>query len=161
MASSPSGCGFSKTVVTRPGRLDLSHMPYHFDIHHDRRLVHARLEGVLSDSELFGYQQAVWSRPDVAGYDELIDASGVTEFGSFSADRFRQLAQLAARMDAPPHPSKLAIVAPGDGQFGMGRMYQIYRELETRGTKVVRVFHTCAEALEWLRTGQPCAAKGP
>lgn len=125
-------------------------MPIHYDIHHDRKLVHAILEGLVTDSDVFGYQNEVWSRSDVAGYDELVDATGVTEFEFVPAERIRQLAILSAQMDAPPHASKLAIVAPGDAQFGMGRMYQIYRELETKGKKLIKVFRSSYEALKWL-----------
>jgi len=36
--------------------------------------------GVLSDADVFGYQKEVWSRPDVAGYNELVDVSAVEKF---------------------------------------------------------------------------------
>ena len=112
--------------------------------------MHATLEGLLTNADVFGYQNEVWSRPDVAGYDELIDATAVTGFEPVSAERVHYLARVSAQMDAPPHPSKLAIVAPGEAQFGMGRMYQIYRELETKGTKVIKVFRSGDEARKWL-----------
>jgi hypothetical protein len=65
-----------------------------------------------------------------------------------SADRIRQLARLSAGMDAAM-TSKLAIVAPGDFEFGLGRMYEAFRELQS-GTKQVNVFRSLEEALAWL-----------
>ena len=129
-------------------------MPIRYDIYHDRKLVHATLEGLVTDAEIFNYQLEAWSRPDVAGYDELIDANGVTQFERTSANRVHELATASARMDAPPHPTKLAIVAEGNMQFGMARMYQTYRELETRGTKVIQVFRALDDAFTWLESDE-------
>jgi len=128
-------------------------MPIRYDIHHNRKLVYATLNGVLTETDMFTYQRTVWSRPDVVGYNELVDATGVTQFESVSADKVHQLANLSASMDTPPHPSRLAIVASTDAQFGMARMYQIYRELETKGTRTIQVFRSCDEALKWLGVG--------
>jgi hypothetical protein len=54
-------------------------MPLSYRIDPDRRLVVTRGNGVLKDHEVFDYQNEVWSRADVAGYDELIDMSDVTQ----------------------------------------------------------------------------------
>lgn len=64
--------------------------------------------------------------------------------------RVQQLATLSAEMDAAASPSKLAIVAPDDLAFGLGRMYEIYRELHPRSTKEVKVFRTMSAALIFL-----------
>jgi len=48
-------------------------MPLAHRIDHRPRLVIARASGTLTDEEVFAYQKDVWSRPDVAGYDELVD----------------------------------------------------------------------------------------
>ena|SRR5690349_10035547 len=125
-------------------------MPISYEIDHTRKLVHATLTSLVTDAEIFNYQFAVWSQPEVEGYDELIDASGALQFERTSAARVHHLAAASARMDAPPHPSKLAIVAASDAQYGMARMYQTYREMETKGTKLINVFRTMDEALAWL-----------
>jgi hypothetical protein len=52
-------------------------MPIDHHIDHDRRLVLAEGHGTVSADEIFRYQSEVWSRPDVAGYDELVDMSRV------------------------------------------------------------------------------------
>jgi hypothetical protein len=125
-------------------------MPLEHRIDHRLRLVLTRAIGTLTDDEVFGYQREVWSRPDVAGYDELVDMSDVGHVAVPSADRIVQLASLSASMDARTPASRFAIVAPRDFEFALGRMYEAHRELDSRGTKRVGVFRSRAEALAWL-----------
>jgi hypothetical protein len=124
-------------------------MPIDYQIDHTRRLVTAQGRGVLSDQDVFEYQRNVWSRTEVAGYDELVDMCAVERIAVPSAERVAQLAVLSASMDVH-RPSKFAIVAPQHVAFGLGRMYQINRGLEESSTKEVGVFRTRTEALEFL-----------
>ncbi len=124
-------------------------MPIEYQIDHARRLVTAQGRGVLSDQDVFEYQQAVWSRPDVAGYDELMDMRAVERIIELSADRVVRLAALSAAMDAG-RPSRFAIVASQDLAFGLGRMYQTYRSLQESSTKEVGVFRTLGDAMAFL-----------
>jgi len=127
-------------------------MPLKYHIDHARRLVVARGSGVLTGADIFDYQREVWSRPDVVGYDELVDMTGVTEIATAipAGDNFRALAALSAAMDPAETPSKFAIVAGEELAFGLGRMYQTYRELDPKSTKEVRVFRTLTEAMAYL-----------
>jgi hypothetical protein len=113
-------------------------------------LVVARGSGTVTDADVFDYQHEVWSRPDVVGYDELVDMSAVETIAVPTDSRVQQLAAESAAMDPPGCAAKFAIVAPKPLAFGLGRMYQTYRELDRRSTKQVRVFHTLAEALSFL-----------
>jgi len=125
-------------------------MPIEYRIDHERRLVFGKGQGILTDKDIFGYQREVWSRTDVGGYNELMDMSDVDHIVLASGNRVHDLAQLSAGMDAKSAGSKFAIVAPSEEAFGLGRMYQIYRELEAQSTKQVGVFHTMDEALAFL-----------
>src|SRR5436190_1888662 len=127
-------------------------MPIDYHIDHARRLVVARGRGIFSDADAFGYQQEVWSQPEVAGYDELIDMTEVKEIATPSpaGPRIQVLASKAAAQDHPAMETKLAIVAPSEIAFGLGREFQAYRELDQRSKKQVGVFHTLAEALSFL-----------
>jgi hypothetical protein len=125
-------------------------MPLEYRIDHQLRLVLTRAVGVLTDDQIFAYQDEVWSRPDVAGYDELVDMSDVEHVAVPSIDRVVQLAALSARMDPETPVTRFAIVAPRDFEFGLGRLYGARRELDGRGTKRVGVFRSRVEALEWL-----------
>src|SRR5262245_53934509 len=111
-------------------------MPIDYQIDHARRLVTARGCGVVSYQEIVEYQVTVWSRPDVAGYDELVDMTAVEDIAQPSTEKVRELASLSTVMDGG-RPSKFAIVAPQNLAFGLGRMYQTYRSLEGFGTKEV------------------------
>lgn len=125
-------------------------MPIEYEIDTRQKVVWVRATGVLVNADMFDYQHEVWARPEVAGYDEIVDMSGAAQVEMGDADRMIQLASLAASTDQPDKPSRLAIVAPETLHYGLGRMYQAYRELDPRSTKVVRVFRSMDEALGWL-----------
>jgi hypothetical protein len=127
-------------------------MPIEYTVDHARRLVTAIGRGTLSRDDIFNYQQEVWSRPDVGGYDELMDMTHVEQIDLRSVDRLKRLAELSASMDPAAVQSRFAIVAPEDYAFGLGRMYESYRRLEGRGTKRVGVFRSMAEAQAFLES---------
>lgn len=134
-------------------------MPIEYRIDHDRRLVIAEGSGTLTDEEVFGYQREVWSRSEVAGYDELVDMSRVEKIALPSNERMQELARLSAGMDSPSSSTRLAVVAPTDLAYGLGRMYEAYRGLENRSTKQVQVFRSMDEALAYLGTGSAIKEK--
>lgn len=125
-------------------------MPIDYEIDPKRRLVKATGRGALTDQDLLAYQCAVWMRPDVAGFDELVDMSAVERIVEPNTEGIRQLARLSASMDSTAAPSKLAIVAPQHLAFGLGRMYATFRSLDENSNKQVAVFRTLAEALVFL-----------
>jgi hypothetical protein len=125
-------------------------MPIEFYVDHERRTVFAKGRGVLTNDELVNYQQQVWSRPEVAGFDELMDMSVVKEIGGLSTAGVQELADLSAAMDRTDVATRFAVVAPDDLAFGLARMYGAYRETSPHSTKQVAVFRTRADALRWL-----------
>lgn len=125
-------------------------MPIQYRIDHERRLVLAVGRGIFTPQDAFDYQHKVWSRPDVAGYNELVDMRAVERIAVPSTPRVRELANLSAEMDAGDAISRFAIVAADDLAFGLGRMYEAYREANQRSIKKVGVFRSPAAALEWL-----------
>jgi hypothetical protein len=128
-------------------------MPIEYRIVHEGRIVLGKAHGTLTDEELFSYQREVWSRSDVAGYDELLDMTAVKKVALDSVDRLRELARLSALLDSRSLTSRVAIAAPSEAAFGLGRLYEAYRRSEVRSTKRVAVFRSLAEALAFLRTG--------
>ena len=125
-------------------------MPITYRIDHERKLIVARGYGTITDADVFDYQQAAWSGREVAGYAELVDMTDVSDIALPSVRRVQDLASLAARMDDATTPSKFAIVAPTDIAFGLGRMYQTFRESQQRSTKDVGVFRTLNDASAYL-----------
>ena len=132
-------------------------MPIVHRIDHDHRIVLTRAYGVLTDEDVFSFQHTVWSSPHVAGYHELGEMTYVTDIAIPSIHRVRDLAMTAAEMDPTDTKAKFAIVAPEDLGFGLGRMFQAYREMEKASRKEVGVFRTLEEAFEWLGIGEPLA----
>lgn len=124
-------------------------MPIDVRIDPELRIVFATPVGTLRTEELFDYQRDVWSRPEVAGFNELVDMGRVEKVAFKTPQKVKDLAGLSAGMDGPA-PSRLAIVAVQETHYGLGRMYQAYRELDTRSTREVRVFRKMEEALAWL-----------
>jgi len=136
-------------------------MPITYRIDRDQRLVAARAHGVLTAQDLFAYQNDVWSRPEVMGYSELMDMTDAQEVVDPSAEGIQALAELSARMDHPSAGGAFAIVAPQDLAFGLGRMYQAYREAGGNEAKPVGVFRTMDEALRWLAGRASESGEGP
>ena len=131
-------------------------MPITYEIHHDRKLVHARIVGAFGREDAFTYQRDVWSLPEVRGYNQLIDATemGPVDIPFPSADAMRELAGYAASMDDAEVKTKFAIVATSAFAYGLARMYATYRALDTRSTRAVNVFRTVEEALTWLEADE-------
>jgi hypothetical protein len=125
-------------------------MPITHRIDSERRLVLAAGHGKLTIGDFFGYQQTVWSRPEVAGFDELMDMTDVDEIVEPSVDRILELAALASKMSSSSTTSRFAIVAPTDLTFGLGRMFQAFRAHEDSGARKVAVFRTPDEAMAFL-----------
>ena len=125
-------------------------MPIEYEIDHGRRLVTAKGIGLLTATDVFTYQREVWSRPDIAGYNELMDMTAVEGIPASSPEGIRELASLAAEMDHQASFARLAIIAPDDLSFGLARMFQSYRNFDDRGTKEVGVFRTSEEAMTFL-----------
>jgi hypothetical protein len=134
-------------------------MPVDWHVDHARRLVLTEAHGTLTGEEMLRYQREVWSRPDVAGYDELVDMSAVTD-APHVPNLAQELAALSATMDPASGRSKFAIVAPQQAFYGLARMYETYRGMEERSTKRVGVFRDRAEALGWLADVGPSPDAG-
>jgi hypothetical protein len=125
-------------------------MPIEYCIDSERRIVIAKGYGTFTHEDVLRYQLDVWSRPDLAGYDELVDMSHVELIDLSSTERLREMARLSAGMDDQSLLSRFAIVAPTDLAFGLGRMYETYRSLDDRSTKQVSVFRSLDGALAFL-----------
>ena len=125
-------------------------MPVTCRINHLRRIVLAAGHGTLNDQDVFTYQKTIWSRKDIAGYDELMDMTDVQKIVPPSAARIRQLAEVAAKMESSNSTSRFAILAPGDEAYGYGRMFKAFRAYQDGGTRNVEVFRTAEEALAFL-----------
>ncbi|WP_439624385.1 hypothetical protein [Gemmata sp.] len=127
-------------------------MPIKYHIDPDRRLVIGWLVGTTTVAEMFDYAREVWVRPEVAGFDEVIDTGHAEVIENPTPAALRTLAARSAVMAATVPKGRLVIVARQQVQYGLGRMYEVYRGQEPGRTQEVAVFRTLAEASAFLGT---------
>ncbi|MBP2668422.1 MAG: hypothetical protein H6Q80_624 [Deltaproteobacteria bacterium] len=125
-------------------------MPIEYHIDHGRRLVLASASGKLTAEDFFNYQRNVWSLPEVRGFNELVDMSKVEEILSPTYERISELAKLSADMDDRTIATKFAIVASDTFAYGIGQLYEAFRNVNPLSTKKVGVFRNIQEAMDWI-----------
>ena len=126
-------------------------MPIDYQIDAERRIVFATPKGTMTTEDLLQFIEEVWSRPDLRGFDELVDMSAVERVEYGSAWKVREIAGQAAQNDIPGVPTKFAIVAESDHHFKLGEMYRAFRDANPKSMREVRVFRGREEALRWLQ----------
>ena len=118
---------------------------YHLD--RDQRIVFTQLRDTVTDADIERFVVDVWARLNGAVFDELVDARAVAQI-TVTSRGMQQNAEISTRLNPTLTPYRVAIVAPRDVVYGVGRMYEAYRE---RTPGAVQVFRTMEEALAWLR----------
>lgn len=123
-----------------------------YRIDRDQSVLIATISGTLTEREIFAYQDEVLAHPELSRFDELIDMTAIRAVESPApiAGRVQELAGAAASRDDVRGQTRLAIAAPGDLAFGLGRMYATYRSMQPGSTRVVQVFRSMDEAIAWL-----------
>jgi len=125
-------------------------MPLRVRVYPEHRLVLAAGVGKVTDADMFQYQHEIWTRREVAGFDEIVDMTLAEDFDRPTPERLQELADLSAGQDPPTMSPRLAIVATDQLAFVLGQMYGAYREMHPLSTKQVEVFRTLPEALQFL-----------
>jgi hypothetical protein len=118
---------------------------YHLDP--DQRIVFTQISGTLTDEDIARFAVDVWGSLNGAVFDGLVDARAVARVTA-TPRGMQQNAEITTRLNPTLTPYRVAIVAPQDVVYGVGRMYEVYRE---RTPGIVQVFRTMEEALAWLR----------
>ena len=100
--------------------------------------------GVFNREEALAHRARLFADPDFdPNYSQLLDLTHVTRFDLNAAD-LRQLAE-----DDPfTTSSRRAFLVPNDLSYGLGRMYEIFRE--SAGEHGIRIFRSLDEALDWI-----------
>ncbi len=132
-------------------------MPIDVEIDSVRRLVIGTPRGTMTHGDMESYQKSVWTRPELAGFHELIDMTQVEQVAFVSPEWVGEIASLAAGLDAPQLSTRMAIVAVSEFHVALARLYRTLRSSDPRSTREVRIFPSMAEALAWL-TSPPAAA---
>ncbi len=123
-------------------------MPFEIRPDHDRKVVFVIATSPVTAEGVRGYHQDVLANPELRGYDELGDYTGVTGV-ELSTDLLRAFALEAGRILKELPRTRLALVISHDVTFGMARMYAVFAEF-AGDLREIRVFRGVEEAREWL-----------
>jgi hypothetical protein len=140
----PAGSILSITITTvAPEQAGL--MPATYRVDAERKMVVLTLTGVVTGAELDGVRAQIREDPTFdPSFSVLVDASELNPAALTGATVRERAANV------PALPMRIALVAPADAVFGMGRMYQMMTE---GSGNVIEVFRGTEEAVAWLTSG--------
>jgi len=119
-------------------------MPSSYVIDKERKLVITTAWGDCNADDVLEFRKQVLKDRDFdPSFSQLADFTGVTKV-DVSPDEVRMLATKSPFSTQ----SRRALVADNQVIFGLSKMFGILRNL--RGEKLIRVFRTRNEALDWL-----------
>jgi hypothetical protein len=119
-------------------------MPLSYTIDKVRRLVCATAEGFSTYADIVAHQKMLSQDPDFdPEFGSLLDLSRVIKF-DLNAGEIRS----AAEHSLYSKNSRRAILVHSNLGFGLGKSFDIYREI--LGEKVCRVFRDREDAMKWL-----------
>jgi len=123
-------------------------MPIEYAVDEERKVLVARAQGELCDADLLDYAQRLYDDPSIKrAVHELVDLSEVRSDSMITAEGIRALARFWESLYDWMSGGKLAIVAPTDVAFGLGRMYQMLRD---DGPDHIQIFRDPEAAWRWL-----------
>ena len=128
-------------------------MPYSIQIEPETGVAIGTCSGVLRLNDAQEAVAALWKKPGWAGRSTVWDFREAQL--DFSASAPRELAHFILQNQPATPPSKVAFVAGRDIDFGMSRMFEVFRE-DPR--TAFRVFRDYDEAISWARSLEPDAA---
>ena len=122
-------------------------MPASYKVDKERRLVMSCGSGALTREDILGHQERLSKDPDFdPDFSQLADVTQVTKVELSTQDM-----QTISQRHLFSRHSRRAILVKNDLQFGLARMFEVYREsVDETG---LRVFRDINEALEWVLTG--------
>jgi hypothetical protein len=119
-------------------------MPASYEIDKERRLVISKGTGVITLADGLAHQKQLLADPDFdRSFSQLMDFTEVTKWELRTED----LRQLAAK-NVFSSMSRRAFVVGSEEAFGLGRMFETFREMA--GEQGIRVFRSRAEAMSWV-----------
>jgi|WetSurMetagenome_2_1015567.scaffolds.fasta_scaffold1069354_1 hypothetical protein len=122
-------------------------MPIRMVIERDTALIRTTASGRVTGQDLVEYYRRLRAHPDFrSNLNEIFDASQV-EAVDLTAEDVRRLSGITEEFTKHGVPVRVAIIAPGDVEFGMSRMYEM---LQVQSINVLRVFRDRKAAEEWL-----------
>jgi len=123
-------------------------VPASYKIDKERGLVMTIGAGVLTREDIQGHMDRLSADPDFdPSFSQLADFREITEV-EIEPEDVRQFAQRIIYSSS----SRRAFLVKNDLQFGLARMFEIYRELN--GETGIRVFRAFDDAMEWIVIGK-------
>jgi hypothetical protein len=124
-------------------------MPVDYACHRNGTYVRLTSHGVITDDELLSAVHLMYASDEDTKHHRcaLLDFS-LVEQAEVSSDAVREIARLnlaASKLVAPGAP--VALVAPLDHMYGLGRMWEVF--VEGTGWQT-QVFKDLEEAKDWL-----------
>ncbi len=121
-------------------------MPVEFEIDPERGVVFVTATGVLTPEEILSYPPRVIKHPDYdPSYHELVDGRHA-EFTAITADTLYSLIGVGEGLGIDAR-HRIALVAPNELAFGVGRQYEM---MVGETNNELRVFRTLDDARSWL-----------
>jgi hypothetical protein len=123
-----------------------------FKIYPKRQLVSIQWKSAPSIQDWYDVTERILGHPDYEPGMKLISYRGGT-LAPLTTDHVRQILAVLERRSSRMEPVVLALVAPGQCDFGMARMMETLSENTSseNASIVVRAFRRPREAIEWLK----------
>lgn len=122
-------------------------MPIRMTIERDKGLIRTTASGCIGGTDLIEYYRRLRAHPNFrSNLNEIFDATQV-EGVDVTAEDVRHLSSITEAFTKHGVPVKVAIIAPGDVEFGMSRMYEM---LQVQSINVLKVFRERSAAEAWI-----------
>jgi hypothetical protein len=122
-------------------------VPFSIRIEPDAGIVIATCSGTLGLNDAKEGATAVWQNPEWRGRSIVWDFRSARL--EFRGPEVREIAEFILDRQPPAPPQKIAIVTARDVDFGLSRMFEVYRQ---HPSTEVRTFGDYDEAVSWART---------
>jgi hypothetical protein len=125
-------------------------MAIEFGVDQQQRLLLLKGLETLTVDDILAYLREVLARPDVAGFNGLVDLTGAKDIVIGMMGKIQLFGKLSSSFDARWSSSRLAIVTTGDDRFGLDGLYATFKGLKPASAKQVSVFRNMDDALQFL-----------
>jgi len=125
-------------------------MAIEYGINEQERLLLLKGVDTLTVDDLVAYLRKVVARPEVVGFNGLVDLTGVKDIVLGMMGKIQLFGQLSSSLDNRWSSSRLAIVDTGDGRFGLDGLYATFKGLKPDSAKQVSVFRNMEDAMQFL-----------
>ena len=125
-------------------------MAIEYGIDKEQRLLLLKGTDTVTADDILAYLREVVVRPEVAGFNGLVDLTAVKDVVVSMIGKIQLFGQLSTSLDGRWSSSRLAIVAAVDDRLGLDRLYETFQGLKPDSAKKVSVFRNMDEALQFL-----------